>query len=165
MWHVRFCLPGSCGCTTIGVNAAHCAECRSFSSSLIDFSQKGKHNALLLTVSNRVWVDQWRHQRRAWGGRPPPRRRLPPPKKKNCKNQPLSAKFWIFSRILPPQCPPHKNFCCHHWLEHRNLKTIASQVWQIYKHLKKSNAACFYTPIVLKLLIIIQMWKQHEEGN
>ena len=25
------------------------------------------------------------------------------------------------------------------------------------KHLKKSNAACFYTPIVLKLLIIVQM--------
>ena len=33
------------------------------------------------------------------------------------------------------------------------------------KHLKKSNAACFYTPIVLKLLIVVQMWKQHEEGN
>ena len=33
------------------------------------------------------------------------------------------------------------------------------------KHLKKSNAACFYTPIVLKLLIVDQMWKQHEEGN
>ena len=27
----------------------------------------------------------------------------------------------------------------------------------ISKHLKKSNAACFYTPIVLKLLIIVQM--------
>ena len=26
------------------------------------------------------------------------------------------------------------------------------------KHLKKSNAACFYTPTVLKLLIIVQMW-------
>ena len=25
------------------------------------------------------------------------------------------------------------------------------------KHLKKSNAACFYTPIVLKLLVIVQM--------
>ena len=25
------------------------------------------------------------------------------------------------------------------------------------KHLKKSNAACFYTPIVLKLLIVVQM--------
>ena len=25
------------------------------------------------------------------------------------------------------------------------------------KHLKKSNAACFYTPVVLKLLIIVQM--------
>ena len=25
------------------------------------------------------------------------------------------------------------------------------------KHLKKSNTACFYTPIVLKLLIIVQM--------
>ena len=25
------------------------------------------------------------------------------------------------------------------------------------KHLKKSNAACFYTPIVLKLLIVAQM--------
>ena len=33
------------------------------------------------------------------------------------------------------------------------------------KHLKKSNAACFYTPIVLKLFIIVQMWKQHEEEN
>ena len=33
------------------------------------------------------------------------------------------------------------------------------------KHLKKSNAACFYMPIVLKLLKIVQMWKQHEEGN
>ena len=31
-----------------------------------------------------------------------------------------------------------------------------------YKHLKKGNAACFYTPIVLKLVIVIQMWKQHE---
>ena len=30
---------------------------------------------------------------------------------------------------------------------------------------KKSNAACFYTPIVLKLLIVVQMWKQHEEVN
>ena len=27
-----------------------------------------------------------------------------------------------------------------------------------HKHLKKSNAACFYTPIVLKLAIIVQMW-------
>ena len=35
----------------------------------------------------------------------------------------------------------------------------------VSKHLKKSNAACFYTPMVLKLLIIVQMWKQHEEGN
>ena len=32
----------------------------------------------------------------------------------------------------------------------------------VRKHLKKSNAACFYTPIVLKLLIVVQMWKQHE---
>ena len=28
---------------------------------------------------------------------------------------------------------------------------------KISKHLKKSNAACVYTPIVLKLLIIVQM--------
>ena len=28
-----------------------------------------------------------------------------------------------------------------------------------------SNASCFYMPIVLKLLIIVQMWKHHEEGN
>ena len=27
----------------------------------------------------------------------------------------------------------------------------------LYKHLKKSNAACFYTPVVLKLLITVQM--------
>ena len=33
------------------------------------------------------------------------------------------------------------------------------------KHLKKSNAACFYTPVVLKLLMIVPMWKQHEKGN
>ena len=33
------------------------------------------------------------------------------------------------------------------------------------KYLKKSNAACFHTPIVLKLLIIVQMWKQQEEEN
>ena len=33
------------------------------------------------------------------------------------------------------------------------------------KHLKKSNAACFYTSIVLKLLIIVQMRKQHVEEN
>ena len=26
------------------------------------------------------------------------------------------------------------------------------------KHLKNSNAACFYTTIVLKLLIVVQMW-------
>ena len=26
-----------------------------------------------------------------------------------------------------------------------------------YKHLQKNNAACFYTPIVLKLLFIVQM--------
>ena len=36
---------------------------------------------------------------------------------------------------------------------------------KLIKHLKKSNAACFYAPIVLKLLIVVQMWKQHEEGN
>ena len=29
----------------------------------------------------------------------------------------------------------------------------------------KKNAACFYTPVVLKLLIIVHMWKQHEEEN
>ena len=33
------------------------------------------------------------------------------------------------------------------------------------KHLKKSNTACFYPPIILKLLIIVQMWKQHDEEN
>ena len=30
---------------------------------------------------------------------------------------------------------------------------------------KKSNAACIYTPTILKLLIIVQMWKQLGEGN
>ena len=29
----------------------------------------------------------------------------------------------------------------------------------------KSNAACFYTPILLKLLTIIQMCKNQKEGN
>ena len=38
-------------------------------------------------------------------------------------------------------------------------------IWDQTKHLKKSNAACFYTPVVLKLLIIVQIWKQHEEWN
>ena len=33
------------------------------------------------------------------------------------------------------------------------------------KHLKKSNAACFYTPLLFKLLTIVQMWNNHEEGN
>ena len=33
----------------------------------------------------------------------------------------------------------------------------------LYKHLKKSNAACFYTLIVSKLLIIVQIRKQNEE--
>ena len=42
---------------------------------------------------------------------------------------------------------------------HENVKSVVA-----YKHLKKSNAACFYTPIVLKLLIVVQMWKQHEEA-
>ena len=45
------------------------------------------------------------------------------------------------------------------------MNTLLSLKKAETKHLKKSNAACFYTPIVLKLLIIIQMWKQHEEGN
>ena len=36
---------------------------------------------------------------------------------------------------------------------------------RIHKHLKKSNAACFYMQILLKLLIIIQMCKKHKEGN
>ena len=33
------------------------------------------------------------------------------------------------------------------------------------KHLQKSNAVCVYTPVVLKLLAIVQMRKQQEEGN
>ena len=107
MRHVRFCLPGSCGCTTIGVNAAHCAECRSFSSSLIDFSQKGKHNALLLTVSNRVWVDQWRHQRRAWGGRPPPVGGFPP-QKKIAKISHYRQSFGFFHAFCPLNAPHTK---------------------------------------------------------
>ena len=37
-----------------------------------------------------------------------------------------------------------------------------TQLYELTKHLKKGNAACFYTPIVLKLLIIF-LWKQHEE--
>ena len=45
------------------------------------------------------------------------------------------------------------------WLNHK------IDIHSKTKHLKKSNAACFYTPAVLKLLIIVQMWKQHEEGN
>ena len=40
-----------------------------------------------------------------------------------------------------------------HW-RHRSPRILCP----ITKHLKKSNAACFYTPIVLKLLIIVQMW-------
>ena len=52
----------------------------------------------------------------------------------------------------------------------RNNSDLLIQLWdklvlELSKHLKKSNAACFCTPIVLKLLIIVQMWKQHEEGN
>ena len=33
------------------------------------------------------------------------------------------------------------------------------------KCLKKSNAACFYTPILFKLLIIIHMFKNQKEKN
>ena len=46
-----------------------------------------------------------------------------------------------------------------------NMTALDSRPTTLPKHLKKSNAACFYTPIVLKLLIIVQMWKQHEKGN
>ena len=41
--------------------------------------------------------------------------------------------------------------CSHCW------QLLAA--WWLHKHLKKSNAACFYTLIVLKLLIVVQMWK------
>ena len=52
-------------------------------------------------------------------------------------------------------------------LLHTMLELHFNGVKSIYlsKHLKKSNAACFYTPVVLKLLTIVQMWKQHEKGN
>ena len=35
----------------------------------------------------------------------------------------------------------------------------------IYKTPQKSNAACFYTPILLKIFIIIQMCKKHKLGK
>ena len=39
----------------------------------------------------------------------------------------------------------------------RTIQEISEVVCKKTKHLKKSNAACFYTPIVLKLLIVVQM--------
>ena len=52
-----------------------------------------------------------------------------------------------------------------HPLMHILLDALSKVLCEPNKHRKKSNAACFYTPIVSKLLIIVQMWKQHEEGN
>ena len=42
----------------------------------------------------------------------------------------------------------HATQSLRHWLN------VANNT----KHLKKSNAACFYKPVVLKLSIIVQMW-------
>ena len=42
----------------------------------------------------------------------------PQSEEKNGQNQPFSAKFWVFAPqncILPPRCPPNKNFWCRHW--------------------------------------------------
>ena len=52
------------------------------------------------------------------------------------------------------------------WSILQNTTYIHTHTYYVHtKHLKKSNAACFYTPVVLKLLIIVQIWKQYEEGN
>ena len=70
----------------------------------------------------------------------------------------LDTDTWTGDKLLGTQSHP---------LHMSTIKYIFLMIPQLhpYKHLKKSNAACFYTPIVLKLSIIVQMWKQHEEGN
>ena len=55
-----------------------------------------------------------------------------------------------------------------HWLTNCLLPLMNLALSLMYlrtKHLKKSNAACVYTPILLKLLILIQMCKKQKEGN
>ena len=59
----------------------------------------------------------------------------------------LTENFYILA-----YAPRQQNFCLCPAPERLQDKTFTPT-----KHLKKSNAACFYTPIVLKLLSIVQM--------
>ena len=43
------------------------------------------------------------------------------------------------------------------YLVFREIHFLLIYFFVLNKHLKKSNAACFYTPIVLKLFIVVQM--------
>ena len=69
-------------------------------------------------------------------------------------------------------------FCCSKDLKKQTNKQTnkkQNKTKQKQKQKKKKNeqknkkqnktAACFYTPVVLKLLIIVHMWKQHEEEH
>ena len=77
---------------------------------------------------------------------------------KSSKEDPiLIANIYFIQKPIFNIEPYFLVYCCSIWT------TIIA--FSPTKHLKKSNAACFYMPIVLKLLIIVQMSKQHEEGN
>ena len=53
---------------------------------------------------------------------------------------------------------------CDYWINTNLYHTIPIVVIHIITT-QKCNAACFYTPIILKLLIIVQMCKKHKRGN
>ena len=71
--------------------------------------------------------------------------------------------LYIWTRVQVIFKKKTESFCIG--TDKLKLNFVLRNTGKTYKHLKKSNAACFYTPVVLKLLIIVQMWKQYEEGN
>ena len=64
--------------------------------------------------------------------------------------------LFAYSTWNSPQYELPRAECMNHTFAEEHF-TVADLVY-VSKHLKKSNAACFCTPIVLKLLIIVQMW-------
>ena len=76
-----------------------------------------------------------------------------------------SKEFFMFILLRANQTKRHYKLYLYIMIKLLRIFHFCILVAKSYKHLKKSNAACFYTPIVLKQLIVVQMWKQHEEGN